>query len=431
MKRDHRIYLTMPGYGAITGGAARGFWRATRLPDSRVTRVYREGSLLAANFNALWAGALNLAASGNGPDYFAMQHADISPQDWWLDDLIAELEANDLDVLGVAAPIKDENGLTSIAIDRPDRDTWRPLCRLTMDEIRSLPPTFTSAHLGHKILINTGLWACRFDISWAKKLHFTINDRIVQVPDGRFVAQVEPEDWYFSRLCHEMGLQVGVTRKIRLEHTGTFAFPNDRAWGRKFDDHYVNASMIPAGKRAGFSFPADVDGWLSYDEGYALYRLARGKRVMEIGSYCGRSTICMAQSAKTVKAVDYWDGTGTEAPRETLSEFRMNLERYDVHNVETFNPDGYYPSGPFDLVFIDGAHDEAAVRHDVDVALSRLAPGGRIAFHDYRNLPGQHDGRWDYGVTKVVDELLSRGGNLVERYDTVAVVEPAAAPLEV
>lgn len=431
MTREFTVFLGMPGYGGMTAGASRGFWRATRLPEERVVRVYRESSLLAANFNALWVSALNQAIRGGGPDYFAMQHADIQPQDWWLDDLIVELEANDLDVLGVVAPIKDDNGLTSVALDRPDKDTWRPMCRLTTDEIRNLPQTFTSHHVGHNLLINTGLWVCRFDPDWAKKVHFTVNDRIVRMTDGSFIAQVEPEDWFFSRICHEIGLQVGVTRKIRLEHIGTFAFPNDRAWGRKFDDQYVTESVLPAGRRVGFSFPADVEGWLSYDEGYALYRLARGKRVMEIGSYCGRSTICMAQSAKCVDAVDMWDGTGTESPRETHAEFRLNLDRYGVKNVMSHDVSVGYPDGPFDLVFIDGAHDEESVRADVDVAMDRLAPGGLIAFHDYRNLPGQHDGRWDYGVTKVVDELLSRGGVMVERNETIAVLEPAAITSEV
>ena len=37
-----------------------------------------------------------------------------------------------------------------------------------------------------------------------------------------------------------------------------------------------------------------VRGWLTQAEGDKLARLAEGKKVLEIGSYCGRSTIAMA-----------------------------------------------------------------------------------------------------------------------------------------
>jgi len=43
----------MPGYGRQTAEAGRGLWRA-RQDMSNVMVEYRSGSLLAANFNALW-----------------------------------------------------------------------------------------------------------------------------------------------------------------------------------------------------------------------------------------------------------------------------------------------------------------------------------------------------------------------------------------
>ncbi|HEX6985675.1 MAG TPA: hypothetical protein VF170_09870, partial [Planctomycetaceae bacterium] len=173
---EARVFLGMPGYGELTAGAARGFWRATRRPESHVCYQYNEGSLLAANFNTLWCGALNLRHRGERVDYFAMQHADIEPQDYWLDTLIEEMEARDLDLLGVVVPIKDMKGVTSTALARPDGDTWRIQCRLTMAEVYRLPETFTSEDVGHPLLLNTGLWVCRFG-EWAKQVRFTINDR--------------------------------------------------------------------------------------------------------------------------------------------------------------------------------------------------------------------------------------------------------------
>ncbi len=438
---DRRVLIGMPGYSNLTGDASRGYWRATRLPDSQVIYKYNHGSLLAANFNGLWTHALNVVHRGGRLDYFAMQHADVGPEDWWLDTLIDELEARDLDVLGVVVPIKDGHGTTSLALGRPDGDPWRPLCRLTMAEVYRLPETFTSEDLGHPILLNTGLWVCRFDLEWARLVHFTINDRIVfdQKADC-YRAQCEPEDWCFSRLLHELGapgsptdgcrpLRIGATRKVTLNHRGEVDFPNTHAWGEAYDSAWVDSSVVPD-DLPGFVFPSDVEGWLRPEEGRELARLAKGKRVLEVGSYCGLSTICLAQTADHVVSVDPHDGRGTPDPQDTLPKLVANLERYGVADkvegiIDTFTP-WENTRRVFDLVFIDGAHDYESVFNDVTNALDVLAPGGLIAFHDYRTSPGQFDGRWDPGVTRAVNELLDSGGELLSRCATVAVVRPPA-----
>lgn len=423
--------LGMPGYGEQTGGAGRGFWRATRLPESRVRYEQNYGSLLAQNFNSLWCSALNDVHQGNRLDYFAMQHADIEPEDWWLDALIGEMEANGLDVLGVVAPIKDQKGLTSVALAHESGDPWRIKQRLTMREIFRLPMTFTSEDVGHPILLNTGLWVCRFG-DWAKKVRFTINDRIAfDTEQDRYVPQVEPEDWYFSRLCHELGLKIGCTRKVKLNHRGGMSFSNSYAWGDEFDKAWGECSAIPEVDTEGFRFPHDVLGWLSFDEGKALWQLAKGKKVLEIGSYAGRSTICLAQSAESVVAVDPHDGRGTAAPQNTLPLIEANLARYGVAENVVIRTEPLvaaelaHVDDEFDVAFIDGAHDLESVQNDIACALCVLAPGGLIAFHDYGS------GR-DPGVKQAVNELLAAGGELISTHDTLAVVRPPAAiPLEV
>lgn len=243
-----RIFLGMPGYGRMTAAASRGLWYATA-DDRRVITKYQCGSLLAANFNLLWVTALNMQRSGSPIGYFAMLHDDIGPEDWWLDTLIAEMEAKNLDILGAVSPIKDMNGLTSLALARDDGSTWRIECRLTMDEIFRLPETFTSEDVGRDLLLNTGCWVCRFDPAWNDKVYFTINDRIVwDAVKGCYAVEVESEDWFFSRLCHEQGLRIGATRKVRLTHRGECDYGTDHAWGQmKFDESFLQASLIPAG----------------------------------------------------------------------------------------------------------------------------------------------------------------------------------------
>lgn len=431
-----RVCLGMPGYDSITAGAAQGFYMAsagrTRI-DGRavaldVDRRHAEGSLLANSFNRLWAWALNENHRGPAVDYFAMLHADIEPQIWWLDKAIAEMERGDYDVLSVVVPIKDPNALTSTALERPDGNPWAPLCRITMKEVYDLPETFDESHTGYPLLLNTGCWVCRFDKLKDLGLAFTINDRIIfnQAAD-EFVAEVESEDWNFSRQCHAAGLRLGATRKIGLNHAGKALFTNQTVWGEQhFDQSLVNASVLPKDDGA-WKFPHDVEGWLSYREGKALADLARGKRVLEIGSYCGRSTICMAQTAESVVAIDPFDGSGTPRPRSTADEFRDNIARYGVADrVEAIHPDGAIPRPKFDLAFIDGAHDSDSVQADIDKSLACLKPDGLLVFHDYRSEPGECDGRWDPGVNEAVDRLVIDGGEILARHETIAVVRPPA-----
>jgi protein-L-isoaspartate O-methyltransferase len=415
---ERRLFICMPGYSNLTGGAARGFWRASQLPESQVIQTYNQGSLLANNFNGHWAHALTLCHKGHPITYFAMQHSDIGPEDYWVDHLIYEMEEHDLDILGVVAPIKDGRGLTSIAVHDNEGDNWRPKFRLTMSEVFRLPQTFTSKDVGGPLLLNTGLWVCRFSPDWAKKVHFEINDRIVfDRTTDRYLAQVEPEDWYFSRLCHELGLKIGCTRKIKMEHRGESGFPNDKIWGEPFDAVYHDRSQLPADD--GFVFPTGIDGWMLAEEGRALAALSYGKRVFEIGSYCGLSTVCMARTASDVVTVDTHDGRGTPEPRNTFNTLMANLWRHGVAEKVTAvvgTADQWTDDRKFDLIFIDGGHDRESVTRDIESSMHLLADGGLLVFHDYG---GEHA-----EVTAAVDDFVSHGGQIVSQVNSLVVVRP-------
>lgn len=422
-KSERRVYLGMPGYGRMTAAAGVGLFRACA--DMENVRVhYQCGSLLASNFNQLWCGALNRVLCGERVDYFAMLHDDVGPAEYWLDTLIDELEDKQLDVLGVAVPIKDTRGETSLALHN-EGDNWTPAGRLTMHDIHQLPETFTSEDIGLPLLLNTGCWVCKFDMKWADKVHFEINDRIVlkQFSDGewRYQAQTEPEDWFFSRVLHQLDLKIGATRKIAVNHRGEMDFTNERAWGSQtYDSDSLQVSPVPG------AFPYEIKGWLHPEEARKLAELAADKRVLEIGSYCGLSTVCMGRTAKHVTSVDYFDGRGTPAPQDTLEEFRSNIRRYGLTDkIEIRYPDETVEANSYDLVFIDGAHDYSSVLSDIRKALSAVTSGGLIAFHDY-NHPAHE------GLMEAVGELLDEGGELLSITETVAVVRPPARiPLEV
>jgi len=197
-------------------------------------------------------------------------------------------------------------------------------------------------------------------------------------------------------------------------------FGNTRGWGDEFDKMYLSETVVPKTPW----FPEDVDGWLSEFEGVELARLGEGKDVLEIGSYCGRSTICLAQKAKSVLIVDPFDGRATPAPGDTFEKLLANLDRYGVIDrvmALTGTSEEILPDREerFDLIFIDGDHSREAVERDIELSLSLLRPGGLLVFHDYHNPT-------DPGVTAAVDELLYDGVELLGRFDSLAVVRPPA-----
>lgn len=202
-------------------------------------------SLLPYTFNTLWAGFLGMRAE-HGITHFAMIHDDIRPRQGWLDVLLAELESTGADVVSAVVPIKNVLGLTSTGVDT---DPWNPR-RLTLHECWELPETFTDADAGGELLLNTGLWVCRFDRDWCEKVCFRQTDRIVQLPSGEWAPQTQPEDWDFSRQVRALGGKLAATRKIVLEHERAewhTRFP----WGKWQTDRDMNAEPSVQAKRMG------------------------------------------------------------------------------------------------------------------------------------------------------------------------------------
>jgi methyltransferase family protein len=159
---------------------------------------------------------------------------------------------------------------------------------------------------------------------------------------------------------------------------------------------------------------------LTENEKNCLAELARGAVVLEVGSQQGASTVAMAREAKVVHAVDWHRGDPEAGEGDTLLSYWRNLHAYGVRDrVVTHIGDSalVLPSlrlGAFSGVFLDGCHEEEAVRRDLALAEPLVQQGGWFAFHDY--------GR--FGVTPVVDEFVENGDLSMRVVDSIAVVEP-------
>ena len=146
-----------------------------------------------------------------------------------------------------------------------------------------------------------------------------------------------------------------------------------------------------------------VDGWLSADQVRRLYRAAAataaGDRIVEIGSFRGRSTIVLAGAAAegvVIVAIDphagndrgphQISGFDVEAA-DDHDRFIANLATagvaHRVHHVREFSDKAHDSvSGPVAVLFIDGAHRFGPARSDIRLWGARVTAGGTMLIHD-------------------------------------------------
>lgn len=140
-----------------------------------------------------------------------------------------------------------------------------------------------------------------------------------------------------------------------------------------------------------------IEGLLvSPDQEHWLFRTARslphGAAIVEIGSFKGRSTCCLAYGCrgtrKHVFAVDTFEGNDADFHhRNFFQEFWQNIEERELTTYVT--PVQGWSSevartwdNPIHLLFIDGAHQYEDVLADFYGFLPHVVPGGIVALHD-------------------------------------------------
>jgi predicted O-methyltransferase YrrM len=146
-----------------------------------------------------------------------------------------------------------------------------------------------------------------------------------------------------------------------------------------------------------------VDGWLTPAQARRLYAAAAacppGGRIVEIGSFRGRSTIVLASAAPAgaeVVAIDPHAGTDRGPGEITGHEqdagadrtaFETNLAAAGVadrvRHVRSFSTHAHGSvDGPVDVVYVDGAHRYGPARADLRGWGARVRPGGTLLVHD-------------------------------------------------
>ena len=276
------IYVCQPDYGLGHRMSHQQFWTGTIKPGSPLVGHMRlEQFPISFNAgNVFIAGALNAQEAGYDITHLAILHNDIVPETGWVETLLDEMLAHDADLMSAVVPIKDLNGLSSVAIDSLD-DPFEVERRISMTEIYKLPETFTAADCGYphrKLLVNHGCILIDFTKEWRKaenpdgtlKITMTSPDRIGRRPDGRWEAQHSPSDWRFSRDVQNLGGKVMATRKIKLYHMGEMPYTSMMAWGDWETDQALwhKWAHMPIDGQRDFSMPLEYDSNEYVEEAY-------------------------------------------------------------------------------------------------------------------------------------------------------------------
>lgn len=180
--------------------------------------------------------------------------------------------------------------------------------------------------------------------------------------------------------------------------------------------------------------PRSVKGFLQHSEGLALYQavldLAGRAPCLEIGSYCGKSSLYLGSACKYTRtvlfALDHHQGSEEHQLGEqyhdpslynshtqsmdSFQEFRINIQSAQLDNsvipiVATSAMVAQYWTTPLSLVFIDGGHSEEAALNDYQGWQQHVLPQGILAIHDIFEDPAE-GGQAPY---KIMQRALQSG----------------------
>ena len=185
-----------------------------------------------------------------------------------------------------------------------------------------------------------------------------------------------------------------------------------------------------------------VRGFLAEDEAEALYNaaleMAPRAPVMEIGSYCGKSTIYLGTACKraggVLYAVDHHRGSeehqlGEEyhdpelyddsiGLMDSFREFRRNIRAAELEDTviplvasSSLACRGW--NTPLSMVFIDGGHSLEAAMTDYRSWAGHILPSGILAVHDL--FPNPEEG----GQAPITIYRLALASGLFEEIEVV------------
>jgi len=150
-----------------------------------------------------------------------------------------------------------------------------------------------------------------------------------------------------------------------------------------------------------------IDGYFDYSGLYSsiAFDVHDGARIVEVGSWQGKSAIYLATQIKAmgkrahVHCVDSFDGGTDKVLNSRIEEIggsnavfdilQRNIRKAQVHYMMTTHASTsveaakYFPDNSLSAVFIDADHSYDAVMSDLETWYPKVKPGGMLAGHDF------------------------------------------------
>lgn len=247
---------------------------------------------------------------------------------------------------------------------------------------------------------------------------------------SRLAAQVTPLYYHVPSLVQH----VGQSTWGGSAHTAT---DFSASWCADAAPAFCTAAVL---RRSILQQARRIDGWLSDEEADLLLECAvqagpgagMGATIVDVGSYCGRSTVLFGLARKwlgsgrsRVVAIDAHDGRvmmpgdRVVALEPTLQRFESNVAGADLADIVVSivaQPSQVAWHDSIDLLFVDGLHDYDSVAADFGHFSPWIRRGGRAAFHDCApHFPG---------VQRVVADAVASGSFiLADTAGSLAVLE--------
>lgn len=193
-------------------------------------------------------------------------------------------------------------------------------------------------------------------------------------------------------------------------------------------------------------------GFMPHEEGIGLYetalQIAVSGPIVEVGTYCGKSTIYLGAAAMEIGSVVFtidhhrgseemqqgWEHHDPEVvdPKtgriDSLPELRRNLEQAGLENivVPVVGESGTVAkhwAGHLSMLFIDGGHGSDPAHTDYEEWTPKVAAGGFLAIHDVFSDPAD-GGRPPY---EIYSRAIQEGG--FEKFSSAGSLQILRRPL--
>lgn len=166
-----------------------------------------------------------------------------------------------------------------------------------------------------------------------------------------------------------------------------------------------------------------VQGWLTNGEATMLFKCAQETKIdiMEIGPYCGKSTIAILSGNETGNNVPVWSidrfdshSTTDKLEGQPTHEYfwnnicERNLQthlRVIVGDTRSKEMEEQAKTFELGMLFHDAGHSYDEVKHDLDLFLPQVRKEGFVCIHDFNPVGFP-------GVVKAVSERTGALGDL-------------------